>query len=88
VHPRPPKKPRTWIAYRIRGAKAAWLGHVEAADREAAIATVAAACRRSASWSSRSSITERTRWLRRGEVIGEVVNPKPSSGADCFIRCP
>ena len=37
------KEPRTWIAYRIRGAKATWLGHVEAAGREAAIATVAAA---------------------------------------------
>jgi len=37
-----PPKPRTWIAYRVRGAKAAWLGHVEAADREAAIVAAAA----------------------------------------------
>jgi hypothetical protein len=37
----PSKEPRAWVAYRIRGAKATWLGHVEAADRDAAIATAA-----------------------------------------------
>jgi hypothetical protein len=26
--------------------------------------------------------------LRRREIIGEVVSPKPTSEADCFIRCP
>ena len=36
-----PKKPRTWVAYRVRGAKAAWLGHVEASTMEDAIATAA-----------------------------------------------
>jgi hypothetical protein len=36
-----PKKPRTWIAYRICGAKAAWLGHVEAPTMEAAISAAA-----------------------------------------------
>jgi hypothetical protein len=38
----PPAKPREWIAYRVRGAKAAWLGHVRAPTMEAAIATAAA----------------------------------------------
>jgi hypothetical protein len=36
------QKPRTWIAYRVRGAKAARLGHVEAHTMEAAIAAAAA----------------------------------------------
>jgi hypothetical protein len=40
-HPRPPKKPQTWLAYYVRGAKAELLGHVEAADIEAAIAAAA-----------------------------------------------
>jgi hypothetical protein len=26
--------------------------------------------------------------LRRGEIIGEVVSPKPTSEADCFIKGP
>jgi hypothetical protein len=40
----PAKKPplATWIAYVIRGAKAVQLGHVEATDRDAAIAAAAA----------------------------------------------
>ena len=40
--PAPPKEPRTWIAYRVRGAKAEWLGHVEAPTMEAAIAAPSA----------------------------------------------
>jgi hypothetical protein len=40
--PAPPKRPSTWIAYRIRGAKAVWLGQVEAVDRDAAIFVAAA----------------------------------------------
>jgi hypothetical protein len=39
--PVPPQEPRTWIAYRIRGAKAAWLGHIEAPDEASAIAAAA-----------------------------------------------
>ena len=31
---------------------------------------------------------EHKRPLRRGEIMGEVVSPKPASEADCFIRCP
>jgi hypothetical protein len=26
--------------------------------------------------------------LRRGEIIGEVVGPKPASEADYFLQCP
>ncbi|HWE15557.1 MAG TPA: hypothetical protein VG758_00015 [Hyphomicrobiaceae bacterium] len=40
--PSPPKKLQTWLAYRMRGAKAELLGHVEAPDEEAAIAAAAA----------------------------------------------
>jgi hypothetical protein len=35
-------KPRDWIAYRMRGAKAVWLGHVKAPTMEEAIAEAAA----------------------------------------------
>ena len=38
---RPSRKPQTWLAYRIRGAKAELLGHVEAPTREEAIAAAA-----------------------------------------------
>ena len=31
--PVPSKPSRTWMAYRIRGANATWLGHVQAANR-------------------------------------------------------
>ena len=34
-------KPRTWLAYRIRGAKASMLGHVTAATMDEAIAVAA-----------------------------------------------
>jgi hypothetical protein len=37
-----PPKPQTWLAYRIRGAKAEQLGHVEAPDEDGAIAMAAA----------------------------------------------
>ena len=37
-----PDKPRTWIAYQVRGAKAVMLGHVDASDWEGAIAAAAA----------------------------------------------
>ena len=41
--PAPSKPPLiTWIAYRLRGAKAAQLGHVEAPDMESAVAAAAA----------------------------------------------
>ena len=40
--PSPPKKPREWIAYRMRGAKAERLGHVYAPTQEEAIAVAAA----------------------------------------------
>jgi hypothetical protein len=40
--PAPGKPLVTWIAYRIGGAKAAQLGHVEAPDQDAAIAAAAA----------------------------------------------
>jgi hypothetical protein len=40
--PAPGKPLVTWIAYRIGGAKAVQLGHVEAPDRDAAIAAAAA----------------------------------------------
>ena len=33
-----PSKPLTWIAYRVRGAKAALLGHVQATSMEEAVA--------------------------------------------------
>jgi hypothetical protein len=39
--PAPPTKPRTWLAYRVRGAKAELLGHVDAPDEAAAIAAAA-----------------------------------------------
>ncbi|HEX5958086.1 MAG TPA: hypothetical protein VFY92_05445 [Hyphomicrobiaceae bacterium] len=35
-------KPCSWIAYRIHGAKAEVLGHVDASDMDAAIAAAAA----------------------------------------------
>jgi hypothetical protein len=38
----PSRRPPTWVAYRVRGAKAAWLGHVEAPTMEAAITAAAA----------------------------------------------
>jgi hypothetical protein len=39
---RPSRKPQTWLAYRIRGAKAELLGHVYAPTMEGAIAAAAA----------------------------------------------
>jgi membrane-bound lytic murein transglycosylase B len=39
--PAPPKKPREWIAYRMRGAKAERLGHVRAPAMDEAIAEAA-----------------------------------------------
>jgi hypothetical protein len=38
---RPSRKPQTWLAYRIRGAKAELLGHVYASTMEEAIAVAA-----------------------------------------------
>ena len=31
---------------------------------------------------------ERRRPLRRGEIIGEVVLPKPATETDCLLQCP
>jgi hypothetical protein len=39
--PSHPKNPRTWLAYKIAGRRAAMLGHVAAATMEKAIAAAA-----------------------------------------------
>jgi membrane-bound lytic murein transglycosylase B len=39
--PTPPRSPQDWIAYRIGGRKAAWLGHIKAATMDNAIAEAA-----------------------------------------------
>jgi hypothetical protein len=40
--PSPPKKPRSWLAYKIAGRKAAMLGHVAATNMDEAVAAAAA----------------------------------------------
>jgi hypothetical protein len=69
----PPQEPRAWTAYAIRGAKAAWLGHIEAPDEAGAIAAAAAEYRVPASRirCGRLWMPERKRPLRRGEIIGQ-----------------